>query len=440
MGMEDGVRPIDVIVKKRNGKTHTQEEIVSLIRQYTEGRIPDYQMAAWLMAAFLNGLDEEETYFLTDAMLHSGKIIDLSGIEKPKIDKHSTGGVGDKISLILAPAVASCGIAVPMTSGRGLGFSGGTLDKLESIPGYNTSLTEKEFVSVLGKVGFVMSGQTDDIAPADKKLYALRDVTGTVENTAFITSSILSKKIAEGADAIVMDVKFGSGAFMKTKAEALRLAEALLRIAGRMRKQLICVLTSMDQPLGNAVGNRLEVIESIECLKGGEIPDLVEITCTLGGYMLIAGKKASTISEGKELIGEKLRNGEAFERFVDSVRSQGGDVETVEHPEKFERARFSRPVLSTKNGFVNRIHTENIGSAAVYLGAGRFSKEDRIDPAAGIIVHKKLGSTVRKGEKLLTLFYNKESHIDEAARLAGSSYTIGEDSRHDFQLVHEVIG
>jgi pyrimidine-nucleoside phosphorylase len=440
MGMEDCVRPIDIIMKKRNGNTHTQEEIVYLIQQYTEGRIPDYQMAAWLMAAFLNGLDEEETYFLTHAMLHSGKIIDLSCIEKPKIDKHSTGGVGDKISLILAPAVASCGIAVPMTSGRGLGFSGGTLDKLESIPGYRTRLTEKEFVSILGKVGFVMSGQTDDIAPADKKLYALRDVTGTVENIAFITSSILSKKLAEGAEAVVMDVKFGSGAFMKAKAEALCLAETLLRVAGKLGKNLICVLTSMDQPLGNAVGNRLEVIESIECLNGEKIPDLVEITCTLGGYMLIAGKKAGTLSEGKELIEEKLKNGEAFERFVDSVRSQGGDVGFVEHPEKFERARFSRPIHSTKNGFINKIHTENIGTAAVYLGAGRFSKDDEIDPAAGIIVHKKLGSTVRKGEKLLTLYYNKESHVDEAALLAGSSYTIGEDRGHDFQLMHEVIG
>jgi pyrimidine-nucleoside phosphorylase len=440
MGMEKRMRPIELIIKKRNGKIHTQQEIIYLVRQYTEGRMPDYQMAAWLMAAFLNGLNEEETYFLTDAMLHSGKTIDLSGIQKPKIDKHSTGGVGDKISLILAPAVASCGIAVPMTSGRGLGFSGGTLDKLESIPGYKVNLTEKEFISILEKVGFVMSGQTDDLAPADKMLYALRDVTGTVENTALITSSILSKKLAEGADAIVMDVKFGSGAFMKTKLEARALAETLSRTAGKMGKKLICVLTSMDQPLGNAVGNRLEVIESIECLKGEEIPDLVEITCTLGSYMLIAGKKVRTISEGKALIIEKLKSGEAFKRFVDSVRLQGGDVDTVENPEKFERARFSRPVLSTKNGFVNNIHTENIGSASVYLGAGRFSKEDSIDPAAGIIVHKKLGSTVRKGEKLLTLFYNDDTHIDESARLAESSYTIGEERRDDFQLVHEVIG
>jgi len=440
MGMEKRMRPIELIIKKRNSKIHTQQEIVYLVRQYTEGRMPDYQMAAWLMAAFLNGLNEEETYFLTDAMLRSGKTIDLSGIRKPKIDKHSTGGVGDKISLILAPAVACCGIAVPMTSGRGLGFSGGTLDKLESIPRYNVNLSENEFISILKKVGFVMSGQTDDLAPADKMLYALRDVTGTVENTALITSSILSKKLAEGADAIVMDVKFGSGAFMKTKLEARALAETLSRTAGKMGKKLICVLTSMDQPLGNAVGNSLEVIESIECLKGEEIPDLVEITCTLGGYMLIAGKKVRTISEGKALIIEKLKSGEAFKRFVDSVRFQGGDVDTVENPEKFARARFSRTVLSRENGFVNNIHTEHIGSASVYLGAGRFSKEDRIDPAAGIIVHKKLGSTVRKGEKLLTLFYNDDTHVDESARLAESSYTIGEERRDDFQLIHEVIG
>jgi len=432
-------RPYDIIVKKRNGSGHTPEEIQYLIHHYTKGDIPDYQISAWLMALFLNGLNEDETFYLTKAMLESGKIIDLSFIDKPKIDKHSTGGVGDKISLMLAPAVAACGVVVPMTSGRGLGFTGGTLDKLESIPGYNVNLTEEEFISILQKVGFAMTGQTESIAPADKKLYALRDVTGTIENISLITSSILSKKLAEGADSIIMDIKFGSGAFMKTKEKALQLAHTLSAITKKMGKKAVCVLTSMDEPLGRAVGNSLEVIESIECMRGSEYKDLIAVTSILGGYMLLTGGIVSTIQEGEIKIREKLKNGEAFDRFIKSIKAQGGDDELIMDTNKFESARYSIEILSQKSGFVNIMNTEYIGTAAVYLGAGRFSKEDSIDYSAGIIIHKKIGDFVKTKEKLVTLYYNNAKYLNQAIDLVEKAYTIEDDNNSQFQLIHEVI-
>ncbi len=433
------MRFYDIIVKKRNGEQNTPDEIHYLIQHYTNGDIPDYQVSAWLMASFLNGLNEDETYYLTKEMLESGMIIDLSSFSQPKIGKHSTGGVGDKVSLLLAPAVAACGVLVPKTSGRGLGFTGGTLDKMESIPGYNVNLTEEMFVSVLREVGFAIAGQTSKIAPADKKLYALRDVTGTVENVSFITSSILSKKHAEGTDAIVIDIKFGSGAFMKTKSDALKLAQCILKITQKMGKEAVCVLTSMEEPLGRAVGNSLEIIEAIEIMRGKDQKDLIDVTATIGGYMLLLGKVVESIEEGESLIRTKLKNGEAFEKFIASVKVQGGSVETVMHYDRFESARFSIDVLSKFSGYINKIETEKIGNASVFLGAGRFSKEDSIDYSAGIIIHKKLGDLVKRGEKLATLYYNNASYLQKAFDLVENAYTVSSKYTTRFKLIDDVI-
>jgi len=433
------MRPYDIIVKKRDGGEHRQEEIHFLINSYTKDEMPDYQMSAWLMAVFLNGLSEQETLHLTEAMLSSGTTLDLSSISGPKVDKHSTGGVGDKISLILAPAASACGVFVPMTSGRGLGFSGGTLDKLESIPGYTVNLSKEQFIDILNRVGFAMTGQTKDLAPADKKLYALRDVTGTVENISLITSSILSKKLAENADSIVFDVKFGSGAFMKTKQDAVKLASSLINVSKKMGKEAYCVLSSMDQPLGKAVGNWLEVVESIECLRGRGEEDLMELTAVLGGYMLIAGGIVASRTEGENRIRESIAGGEAFDRFLESVKAQGGDVEAVLHPERIEPARYTTDVTSRYDGYINRMQCDKIGSAAVLLGAGRFSKEDTIDPVTGIMLRKKIGDFVRKNETLAILHYNKSEYLQEALRLVEDSYFIEDDLTSSFQLIHEII-
>jgi pyrimidine-nucleoside phosphorylase len=433
------MRAYDLIVKKRNGGQHSYHEIQYLVDSYTRSEIPDYQISSWLMAAFLNGLNDEETFYLTKAMLLSGKTIDLSSIGKSKIDKHSTGGVGDKISLILAPAVAACDVVVPMTSGRGLGFTGGTLDKLESIPGFNANLTEAEFISVLKDVGYAMTGQTDQIAPADKKLYALRDVTGTVESIPLITASILSKKLAEGADGFVFDVKFGSGAFMKTKGEAVRLARTLSTITKAMGKKAVCVLTCMDRPLGFAVGNSLEVIESIECMTKMKHGDITDLVCFLGGHMLVEAGIVRSVDKGKSMILEKLKNGQALAKFTDSVKAQGGNADAILKTELLPRARNSRSIYSPVEGWIASMNAESIGTAAVFLGAGRLTKEDDLDPAPGIIVEKKTGEFVKKGERLATLMYNNETNLETAVGLVLSSYRISSEEVGNFQLIHDVI-
>jgi pyrimidine-nucleoside phosphorylase len=433
-------RPYDIIIAKRDGRVHSRDEISFFISEYTKGRIPDYQVSAWLMACFLNGLDEQETFFLTDAMLHSGNIIDLSSLKGPKVDKHSTGGVGDKVSLVLAPAVAACGVAVPMTSGRGLGFSGGTLDKLEAIPGFNVNLTEKEFVRVLEEVGYAMIGQTDTLAPADRMLYSLRDVTGTVENTSLITASILSKKIAEGADSIVMDVKTGSGAFMKTLDGSRELAVSLKKTAELMEKKVSCVISNMDQPLGRAVGNSLEVVESVESLRGEGPEDLHELVIMLGGYMLLHAHLVNDLETGREKIEGTLKDGSALERFMHSVRRQGGDVHCVEDTTRLPAARFRKDVHTEKSGFVSSIHTELIGTASVLLGAGRFMKDDPIDPAAGMTVHRKIGDRVRSGDSLVTLHYNRVDGLQRAEELVVQAYEIGPREPSKFNLILEVRG
>ncbi|MFW6139529.1 MAG: thymidine phosphorylase [Spirochaetota bacterium] len=429
----------EIIINKRDGKAHSEQELDYLISGFTRGTIPDYQVSAWLMACFLNGLNEEETYFLTRAIINSGSPFNLHFIKKPKVDKHSTGGVGDKVSLVLAPAAASCGVAVPMTSGRGLGHTGGTLDKLESIPGYNVNLNQEQFISILEKVGFVMAGQTPNLAPADRKLYQLRDVSGTVESIPLITSSILGKKAAEGAEGVVIDVKFGSGAFMETKAMAKKLATWLFHTADKLEIKLVCVLSSMDQPLGMAVGNSLEVAEALECMKGNGPEDVKELTGVLGGYMLRASGIACSMEEGKEKILQELDSGGAFGRFVQSVEAQGGDIAVIKDTSKLPQAENSREVLSGNTGYVHSINTRDIGTACVYLGGGRFTAEESIDHAAGLLVNKKIGDSVKKGESIATLKYNKQQGVCEAVKMIKSAYYIKDHHPEPFQLVHEVI-
>jgi pyrimidine-nucleoside phosphorylase len=433
------MRANDIIIKKRDGDRLSEDEITFFIHGYSKDEIPDYQASALLMAVFLNGMDEEETFCLTKAMLTSGKVLDLGAVRRPKVDKHSTGGVGDKISLILAPAAAACGLAVPMTSGRGLGFTGGTLDKLESIPGFRVALSGDELISILGDVGFAMTGQTPQIAPADKKLYSLRDVTGTVESIPLITSSIMSKKLAEGVDGIVLDVKFGSGAFMKSRGDARALAESIVSVARRMGKQAAAILTSMDQPLGRAVGNSLEVIESIECLHGAGEPDLLELTAVLGSHMLLLGGIVQALPDGERLIRGKILNGEAFERFRASVKAQGGDVRAVDDPSRLPSASRKVDVAARGGGYISGIDTEAIGTAAVYLGAGRFTKEENVDPSCGMVIRRKYGEYVREGEPVATLHYNSSKNLDVAVDLVGGAFIFTDEEPPPFRLVHDVI-
>jgi pyrimidine-nucleoside phosphorylase len=432
-------RTCDVIVRKRDGNSNTCKEIEYMVRGCTDGSIPDYQLSAWLMACFLNGLDAEETFCLTRAMLNSGEQYDLSGVPGPRIDKHSTGGVGDKVSLVLAPAVAACGVYVPMTSGRGLGFTGGTLDKLESIPGFQVNLSPKRFVEVLERVGYVMSGQTACLAPADRRLYALRDVTGTVESVPLITASILSKKFAEGAEAVVMDVKSGSGAFMATVEQSRKLARSLVDIGARLGRRVTCVLTNMDQPLGRAVGNSLEVIESVECLRGEGPGDVRELVLELGSRMLVAAGTVRDPAEGRSLVGKKLDNGEALQRFIRSVEEQGGDPGFVQDAGRLPSASGSLELNAPARGFVHRMHAGLIGRAAVLLGAGRSRMEEAVDHAAGVTVHRKVGDGVEKGEPLLTLHGNREREMRRAAELARGACDIAETPPGVFTLIHDVL-
>lgn len=397
--------PVDLIVAKRNGKTLRTEQIRALINAYTQDLVPDYQMSAFLMAAFLQGMCATETAALTESMLHSGKVLDLSEIPGLKVDKHSTGGVGDKVSLLLAPIVAACGVPVPMISGRGLGHSGGTLDKLESIPGLRVNLDIKQYKRQLADIGIVMIGQTEEIAPADKRLYALRDVTGTVENVSFIAPSIMSKKLAEGIDALVLDVKCGAGAFMKTEADARHLAETLVSIGEQFGKPTIAWLTDMEQPLGYAVGNWPEVEESIRCLHGEQVDDLMTLTLTLAGEMLYLGNVAKTPKEGYDIAYKAVRSGKALDKLVEMVRAQEGDVSVIQEPSSRPSALHELHVVAHESCgvFVSAIDAYRIGKAAVLLGAGRVRKEDKVDPTAGLWLKKKAGDTVAPGEIIATL-------------------------------------
>lgn len=398
------MRAVDIIMDKRSGKALSREAIAFLIRGYVAGEIPDYQVAAWAMAVFFKGMSPEETAALTEVMLKSGETMDLSGIPGPFVDKHSTGGVGDKTSLILAPIVASLGIKDPMMSGRALGHTGGTLDKLESIPGYRTNLTAPEFREILAKTGYAMTGQTKDIAPADRLLYALRDVTGTVESIPLITASILSKKAAEGADALALDVKYGSGAFMKDPGEAEKLARSLADTGAAMGKRIIALLTDMNEPLGNKVGNFLEIEESLDCLEGKGPGDLMEVTLELAARMAVLGGKAQNPGEGRRLCEEALATGKPRQLFLDNIQSQGGDVSQFLGMRGTYRSDFKAEVTALRAGFISRIDAWKIGHGGIALGVGRNHTQDAVSPTAGVEFHKKGGDPVAQGEPIMTVW------------------------------------
>jgi pyrimidine-nucleoside phosphorylase len=433
-------RVIDAIRKKRDGGELSRDEIKGLVGAYTRGDIPDYQVSAWLMAVVLRGMTRAETAALTDAMLHSGEVLDLSSLAAKKVDKHSTGGVGDKTSLVLAPLAAAAGLAVPMISGRGLGHTGGTLDKLEAIPGFNVNLTVAKFRRVLESCGCAMIGQTPEIAPADRKLYALRDVTGTVESPYLICASIMSKKLAEGIDSLVLDVKTGSGAFMKKEEDAAFLAGLMVETGERMGKQMVALITDMDQPLGNRVGNALEVVEVVDILRGKGPEDLRELCIVLAAWMLYLGGVAESVAAG-ESIGEKLINsGQALERFQKMVELQGGDPRTIDDPKRLPQAQHTLAVTSSESGYISAMQCEQVGTACVILGGGREKKEDSVDPAVGIVLHKKVGDAISKGEPLAMIYYNSESRAAQARQLLEKSFCIASTPpREKSPLIHRVI-
>jgi pyrimidine-nucleoside phosphorylase len=434
-------RAIDVIRKKRDGIELSQAEIEGLVNSYTAGEIPDYQVSAWLMAVVLKGMSRPETAALTDAMLHSGEVLDLSSLPLRKVDKHSTGGVGDKTSLVLAPLAAAAGVAVPMISGRGLGHTGGTLDKLEAIPGFNVNLSVAEFRRVLEVCGCAMIGQTAEIAPADRKLYALRDVTGTVESPYLICASIMSKKLAEGIDALVLDVKTGSGAFMKNEKDAAFLAQLMVETGERMGKQVIALITDMDQPLGNMIGNALEVVEVVDVLRGGGPADLRELCLETAGWMLYLGGVAKTVSEGKQQSAQLISSGKALDKFRQMVELQGGDSRIVDDAKRLPQAPHTMQVTSSRAGWLNAMQCEQIGTACVILGGGRERKEDLVDPAVGIVLHKKVGDRIDAREPIATLYYKAEAKAARARQLISASCEITDSAPSTKRpLIHRVIG
>ncbi|NLJ10157.1 MAG: thymidine phosphorylase [Treponema sp.] len=422
------MRAVDIIMKKRSGKELSREEIEFLIGGYVAGTIPDYQVSAWAMAVYFQGMTPAETGVLTEVMLKSGKVIDLSGIAGPFIDKHSTGGVGDKTSLILAPLVASLGIRDPMMSGRALGHTGGTLDKLESIPGYRTNLTVEEFRSIISKDGFAMTGQTREIVPADRLLYALRDVTATVESIPLITASILSKKVAEGAEGLVFDVKFGSGAFMKDPVDGEKLARSLVNTGAAMGKKIIALLTDMNEPLGNMMGNFLEVEESLDCLEGKGPADLMEVTLELAARMVVLGGKSRTAAEGRKLCEEALAGGKPRQLFLDNVRSQGGNPDQLLELRGKYRSEFSMEIRAPRSGFINHIDAFQIGLAGVHLGVGRNRTEDVVSPTAGIQFHKRYGDPVQSGDIVMTVWGKSAQSLTDAKPLIEGALQI-QDTR-----------
>ena len=421
------MRIVDLIRRKRDGHELTREEIQFIVRGYTRAEFPDYQMSAWLMAVLLRGMSGAEIATLTEAMLRSGVSLDWSDLPGKKVDKHSTGGVGDKTSLILAPIAAAGGLLVPMISGRGLGHTGGTLDKLESIPGFTVGLAPDKMREVLRKCGMVLVGQTEQIVPADKKMYALRDVTGTVESPALICASIMSKKMAEGIDALVLDVKTGSGAFMKKEADAVHLAELMVETGLQMGKSMVALITDMDQPLGRYVGNALEVVESVEVLKGGGPADLRDLSIELSAWMFYLGEKTKSVDEGRKLAQQMIASGSAFEKFCEVTKLQNGDPEALCDLERLPQARHRHEVSSRSGGYIHSINCELVGVASLVLGGGREKKEDSIDPAVGIVLHKKVGDAIAKGEPICTLHYNSSARFAEAESLMYSAYQIGTD-------------
>lgn len=430
---------IEIIRKKRNNKTLTNEEILELIGGYTGGMIPDYQFSAFLMATYLQGMNKDETAALTKAMLFSGQVVDLSSLGGAKVDKHSTGGVGDKTSLIIAPIVAAAGIFVPMISGRGLGHTGGTLDKLEAIPGFRTDLNLKEYKAVLKKCGAVLAGQTKEIAPADKLIYALRDVTATVESIPLITSSIMSKKLAEGIDALVLDVKTGSGAFMRETKDAVRLAESLINTAVAFDKKVIAFITDMNQPLGTHIGNWLEIVETVNILKGDVKNDLCELSMVLAGAMIFLGGKAASIEDGEKIAIEQIETGAAFNKFLQIAKAQGGDISYLKNLEKYPQPKFKDVLIINEDGYLSKIDNYEIGMAASMLGAGRMTKEDIIDPKAGIIFTAKLGDKIKDGDVVGEIFSDEKYKLTGAKKRILSALTFNNEKPRKLDLIKRVM-
>ncbi len=429
----------DIIYKKRQGEALGKDEIRFFIEGYTKGSIPDYQASALLMAIYFQKMNTEETYLLTDAMRHSGDVVDLSSIKGVKVDKHSTGGVGDKTTLIVGPLAAACGVPIAKMSGRGLGFTGGTVDKMESIPGFKTTLSEEEFLDLVNRIGISVIGQTGQIAPADKKLYALRDVTATVDNISLITSSVMSKKLAAGSDAIVLDVKCGKGAFVETVEAAEELAHNMVNIGNADGKKTIALITDMDQPLGNAVGNSLEVIEAIETLRGNGPDDITELSLTLAGYMVFCGGKADTPEEGRALVEKALTSGAALEKMKEFVAGQGGDPGVLEDYSLFPQPSYSQEIFSKDEGFVTSIDARRIGLASQHAGAGRERKEDDIDLSAGLLLSKKVGDKVKPGMLLATVFGNDPDRVKKAAEEAYGAFRISAEKPQMRPLIIKVI-
>jgi pyrimidine-nucleoside phosphorylase len=433
------VRALDIIIKKRDRGELTHEEISFFVNGFTGGEIPDYQVSAWAMAVLLNGMTDREVTDLTLAMAYSGEVLDLSTIVPIAVDKHSTGGVGDKTTLVVEPAVAACGLPVAKMSGRGLGFSGGTLDKLESIPGFRTNLTRNEFIAQLKSLGLVLTGQSADLAPADGKLYALRDVTGTVQSIPLIASSVMSKKIASGAQVVILDVKVGLGAFMQTLAEAKQLAELMVSIGKMSGRRVVAVLSDMNQPLGKAVGNALELHEAIDTLHNHGPVDFTRHCVEVGAYMLYEGQKASSLDDGREMIKQSLEKGCAWEQFRSLVIAQGGDVTYIDQPERLPGAFYVENILSTSEGWLAQVNARKIGETAVLLGAGRAQKSDLIDPGVGIIVHIKVGQHIECGQTVFTIHANKAELAAQAGEALLDAFIVSEKPVDPLPLFYGVI-
>lgn len=436
MGTE---RFVDLIQKKKSGETLTKEEIDFMITDYVAGKIPDYQMSAMLMAIYFNGMENEELAAFTLAMRDSGDLVDLSPIEGIKVDKHSTGGVGDKTTLIVGPIVAACGVPVAKMSGRGLGFTGGTLDKLESISGFRIDLSAEEFFETVKKTGISVIGQTGNLAPADKLLYALRDVTATVDSIPLIAASVMSKKLAAGSDKIVLDVTTGSGAFMKNTRDAKKLAKHMVAIGNHAGKETVAILTGMEEPLGFAIGNNMEVKEAIEVLKGDGPEDVKEVSVALAGMMLSLGLENVSHSQGKRMAKKALSSGQAFEKFKEMVQAQGGDIRYVEHPEFFERDAFEGEVLAAEDGFLSGMDTEKVGVAAGLLGAGRETKDSVIDMSAGIYLKKKIGDIVKKGEPIASCYAGTKEKLNRGMAMFESSIRYSKEAPRIPKLIVDII-
>jgi pyrimidine-nucleoside phosphorylase len=433
------MRALDIILNKRRGLVLSREEIHFLIKGYVNGEIPEYQISAWLMAVFFQGMTPRETGDLTGEMIESGETFDLGGIEGPFVDKHSTGGVGDKVSLILAPLAAACGLRIPMMSGRSLGHTGGTLDKLESITGYHTDLEPDRFKQILETVGYAMTGQSSSIVPADRLLYALRDVTGTVESIPLITASILSKKFAEGADALVFDVKCGGGAFMKTLDDARRLAESLVSTGGELGKQIVAVITRMDEPLGRMVGNFLEVEESAVCLQGKGPADLMEVTIKLTSWMLIAGGICTSLEEARLLCQRKIDSGDAWKKFLENIKAQGGDTDLFIRDIGSRRAKLFQNLAAERSGYVTSIDAFQTGMAGVYLGAGRNKADDAVLFDVGVELKVKTGEYVNKGDALCTVFGEERERLTQGLNCMHNAYTVSDEKPDQQSYILEEI-